>query len=250
MTGLLEQALHGFNVFTLGYFVVLQLIYTVLAIVGWRAIEDYVKRRPMRDYQAVAESEMSMPVSILVPAYNEAPSIVASLRSLLHLAVRRVRDRRDQRRLDRRDDGGADRGVRSRQGRPRAALQHPHAAGSRRVHEPARAARRRHRQGQRRQGRRAERRHQPRGLSALLRDRRRHDARRRRPLPPRLGVPGRAGDGRCRRHRAHRQRIDVRGRAPAQGAYAAATCSRTCRSSSTCAPSSAAASAGRRAACC
>ncbi|HEX4464134.1 MAG TPA: glycosyltransferase [Solirubrobacterales bacterium] len=83
MTGLLEQILHGFNIFTLGYFVVLQLTFTVLAIVGWRAIEDYVERRPMRDYRAVAESEMSMPVSILVPAYNEAPSIVASLRSLL-----------------------------------------------------------------------------------------------------------------------------------------------------------------------
>jgi cellulose synthase/poly-beta-1,6-N-acetylglucosamine synthase-like glycosyltransferase len=83
MTRLLEQVLHGFNVFTLCYFVVLQLTYTVLAIVGWRAIEGYVQRRPMRDYQAVAESEMSMPVSILVPAYNEERSIVASLRSLL-----------------------------------------------------------------------------------------------------------------------------------------------------------------------
>jgi cellulose synthase/poly-beta-1,6-N-acetylglucosamine synthase-like glycosyltransferase len=83
MTSLLEQILHSFNVFMLGYFVVLQLTFTVLAVVGWRAIEDYVERRPMRDYRAVAESEMSMPVSILVPAYNEAPSIVASLRSLL-----------------------------------------------------------------------------------------------------------------------------------------------------------------------
>ncbi len=53
MTRLLEQILHGFNYFTLGYFVVLQLTYTVLAVVGWRAIGDYVERRPMRDYRAV-----------------------------------------------------------------------------------------------------------------------------------------------------------------------------------------------------
>jgi len=78
-----EQFLHGFNIFMIGYVLVLQLIFTVLAIAGWRAIEDYVRRRPMRDYRSVAESEMSMPVSILVPAYNEEPSIVASLRSLL-----------------------------------------------------------------------------------------------------------------------------------------------------------------------
>jgi cellulose synthase/poly-beta-1,6-N-acetylglucosamine synthase-like glycosyltransferase len=83
MSAHLAQFLQAFAIFTLGYFVVLQLIYTVLAVVGWRAIEDYVERRPMRDYRAVAESEMSMPVSILVPAYNEANSIVAALRSLL-----------------------------------------------------------------------------------------------------------------------------------------------------------------------
>lgn len=81
--GSFEQFLYGFNIFMLGYVLVLQLIFTVLAIAGWRAIENYVRRRPMRDYRSVAESEMSMPVSILVPAYNEEPSIVASLRSLL-----------------------------------------------------------------------------------------------------------------------------------------------------------------------
>ena len=83
MTALFEQGLQGFAFFAFAYFVLLQLIYTGLAVAGWRAIEDYVKRRPMRDYEAVARSEMSMPVSILVPAFNEQRSIVASLRSLL-----------------------------------------------------------------------------------------------------------------------------------------------------------------------
>jgi cellulose synthase/poly-beta-1,6-N-acetylglucosamine synthase-like glycosyltransferase len=83
MTEALEQILRASNIFTLGYFVVLQFTYTVLAVIGWRAIEDYVRRRPMRDYEAVSRSEMSMPVSILVPAYNEERSIVTSLRSLL-----------------------------------------------------------------------------------------------------------------------------------------------------------------------
>jgi cellulose synthase/poly-beta-1,6-N-acetylglucosamine synthase-like glycosyltransferase len=83
MMGPFEDFLHGFNVFMLAYVLLLQGIYTVLAISGWRAIEDYVRRRPVRDYRSVSESEMSIPVSILVPAYNEEPSIVASLRSLL-----------------------------------------------------------------------------------------------------------------------------------------------------------------------
>src|SRR5665809_125394 len=77
MIDFLEQLIRGFNVFVLGYFLVLQLTYTALAAFGWRAIEDYVNRRPTRDYDAVGRSEMSMPVSILVPAYNEAPTIVS-----------------------------------------------------------------------------------------------------------------------------------------------------------------------------
>jgi cellulose synthase/poly-beta-1,6-N-acetylglucosamine synthase-like glycosyltransferase len=83
VTELLEHLIRGFNIFVLGYFVVLQLTYTALAAFGWRAIEDYVRRRPMRDYDAVGRSEMSMPVSILVPAYNEAPTIVSSVNALL-----------------------------------------------------------------------------------------------------------------------------------------------------------------------
>lgn len=83
MIDFLEHLIRGFNVFVLGYFVVLQLTYTALAVFGWRAIEDYVNRRPMRDYDAVGRSEMSMPVSILVPAYNEAPTIVSSVNALM-----------------------------------------------------------------------------------------------------------------------------------------------------------------------
>ena len=83
MTDLLEQLVRSFNFFVLGYFIVLQLTYTALAVFGWRSIEDYVRRRPMRDYDAVGRSEMSMPVSVLVPAYNEAPTIVSSVKALL-----------------------------------------------------------------------------------------------------------------------------------------------------------------------
>jgi cellulose synthase/poly-beta-1,6-N-acetylglucosamine synthase-like glycosyltransferase len=83
VTDLLEHLVRSFNFFVLGYFIVLQLTYTALAVFGWRTIEDYVRRRPMRDYDAVGRSEMSMPVSVLVPAYNEAPTIVSSVKALL-----------------------------------------------------------------------------------------------------------------------------------------------------------------------
>ena len=78
-----EQLLVAFNAVMLCYLVVISLVYTGLMIIGWRAINDYVRRRPLRDYGFVGRSSMTLPVSILAPAYNEAPVITAALRALL-----------------------------------------------------------------------------------------------------------------------------------------------------------------------
>jgi cellulose synthase/poly-beta-1,6-N-acetylglucosamine synthase-like glycosyltransferase len=83
MADLIREALRDFNVFMLGYVVVLDFVFLVLVTLGWRAVNEYVARRPFRDYRHVGESELSMPVSILVPAYNEGPVIVSSIHSLL-----------------------------------------------------------------------------------------------------------------------------------------------------------------------
>lgn len=67
----------------LAYLICQQAISTVLVLVGWSGVNEYVRRRPLRAYGDVATSPLSMPVSILVPAYNEEQTIVASVRSLL-----------------------------------------------------------------------------------------------------------------------------------------------------------------------
>ncbi|MFA7323572.1 MAG: glycosyltransferase [Candidatus Nanopelagicales bacterium] len=64
------------------YLLSLNLIYCILMISGWQLIYRYVSMRALRDYRYVGQSEMSMPVSILVPAYNEEPIIADSIRSL------------------------------------------------------------------------------------------------------------------------------------------------------------------------
>jgi cellulose synthase/poly-beta-1,6-N-acetylglucosamine synthase-like glycosyltransferase len=71
------------NILMLGYFLVLAVVCTGLAVVGWRAVEDFVRRRPMRDYRWVGESPMSLPVTILAPAYDEGPVIVPAVRALM-----------------------------------------------------------------------------------------------------------------------------------------------------------------------
>jgi cellulose synthase/poly-beta-1,6-N-acetylglucosamine synthase-like glycosyltransferase len=67
----------------LAYMIALNAIYTVLIVTGWRSVHRYVIMRPLRDYAYVGSSPLSMPVSILVPAHNEEPTIVDSVRALL-----------------------------------------------------------------------------------------------------------------------------------------------------------------------
>ena len=65
------------------YMSALLFINLVLILVGWSTVNRYVTLRPLRDYRYVGESALSLPVSIIVPGYNEEPTIVESVRSLL-----------------------------------------------------------------------------------------------------------------------------------------------------------------------
>jgi cellulose synthase/poly-beta-1,6-N-acetylglucosamine synthase-like glycosyltransferase len=69
----------------LGYMLALNANYTLFLVLGWREVSDYVRRRPLRDYELVAASPLSSAVSLLVPAHNEERVIVESVRSLLQL---------------------------------------------------------------------------------------------------------------------------------------------------------------------
>ena len=80
---LLRDLLIGFNFAMLAYFALLNLIYTVLLVLGWRAISAYVRRRRLIDYDEIARSPLTMPISLIVPAYNERLVIVDSVRALL-----------------------------------------------------------------------------------------------------------------------------------------------------------------------
>jgi cellulose synthase/poly-beta-1,6-N-acetylglucosamine synthase-like glycosyltransferase len=83
MRDALVYVLQAFDAVMLVYLLALDVVYGVLAAVGWRAVNRFVRRRSLRDYEAVAESPLSLPISILAPAYNEQPTIVTSIRALL-----------------------------------------------------------------------------------------------------------------------------------------------------------------------
>jgi len=72
-----------FGLLFVAYFLALNAAYTLLLLAGGTQVADWVRRRPMRDFQGVSTSSLSLPVTIIVPAYNEAPVIVDAVRSLL-----------------------------------------------------------------------------------------------------------------------------------------------------------------------
>jgi cellulose synthase/poly-beta-1,6-N-acetylglucosamine synthase-like glycosyltransferase len=65
------------------YFAGLNGAYTLLLLIGGGQVSDWVRRRPMRDFRGVSVSPLSLPVTIVVPAFNEAAVIVHSVRALL-----------------------------------------------------------------------------------------------------------------------------------------------------------------------
>jgi cellulose synthase/poly-beta-1,6-N-acetylglucosamine synthase-like glycosyltransferase len=82
VTGL-EDALLAVNLVTIAYFAALNLIYTVLMVLGLRTVTTYVRRRPLMDIERISQSELTTPISIVIPAFDEGPVIVDSVKAML-----------------------------------------------------------------------------------------------------------------------------------------------------------------------
>ncbi len=75
----------GFNYFVLFYFLVLNSIYLILFVISLFAVIRFVKRTFFSDYREIMQSEMTWPITILVPAHNEEKTIVGTVQSLMML---------------------------------------------------------------------------------------------------------------------------------------------------------------------
>jgi len=82
---LLLRSVVTFNELVIYYFLALNTVYLILFIVSLFEVVRFVRRTFFSDYQQILKSEMTWPISILVPAFNEEHGIVDTLRSLLQL---------------------------------------------------------------------------------------------------------------------------------------------------------------------
>ncbi|HKQ97153.1 MAG TPA: glycosyltransferase family 2 protein, partial [Candidatus Polarisedimenticolia bacterium] len=80
---ILTRAVLIFNDWVLFYFGVLNAFYIILFLISLYEVVRFVKRTFFSDYEQILKSEMTWPISILVPAHNESRTIVETVRSLL-----------------------------------------------------------------------------------------------------------------------------------------------------------------------
>ncbi len=81
-----EILLHAFMAFSILYFVCVNLTYVVLLWRSFGEVLSAIRHARFADLRVVVQSEMTPPVSILAPGYNEEATIVESVRSLLKLS--------------------------------------------------------------------------------------------------------------------------------------------------------------------
>lgn len=81
----LNAPLVAFSVFVLGYFLVVNAAYAVVHLVALRELKSAIEARTLHESYPEFGSPFMPGVAIVVPAYDEAPVIVDSVRSFLDL---------------------------------------------------------------------------------------------------------------------------------------------------------------------
>lgn len=71
--------------FILVYFIVLHGLYLLLVLLGSVQIRKYNRGITFAEFDRIAKSDLSMPVSIIVPAHNESAIIINTVENLLRL---------------------------------------------------------------------------------------------------------------------------------------------------------------------
>lgn len=82
---LIKRIILYFNYFILFYVLCINFIYFIQLVLSAFSLSDYIRKIIYSDYKKYVASDNMIPISVLVPAYNEEETIVENIRSLLSL---------------------------------------------------------------------------------------------------------------------------------------------------------------------
>lgn len=74
-----------FNWFCMAFTIILSLIYIIQLIISFVKVRKNDKARQSNDYGRYVSSENLLPISLLIPAYNEQENIVSNIKSLMKI---------------------------------------------------------------------------------------------------------------------------------------------------------------------
>ena len=69
----------------LGYYIALHAIYLLLVLLGATQVRRYHRGISFDEFRRIGESRLTMPVSLIIPCYNESRIIVGTIRNVLQL---------------------------------------------------------------------------------------------------------------------------------------------------------------------
>jgi len=69
----------------LAYYIILHAIYLLLVLLGATQVRRYHRGITLAEFRRIGESPLTMPVSIIIPCFNEAAIIVGTIRNTLRL---------------------------------------------------------------------------------------------------------------------------------------------------------------------
>ena len=82
---LMRYFISFFNYFCMAFTILLSLIYIVQLVISFVRVRKNDKARQSNDYGRYVSSENLLPISLLIPAYNEQENIVSNIKSLLKM---------------------------------------------------------------------------------------------------------------------------------------------------------------------
>ncbi len=85
MSGVLAQWILAFEIFVVLYFLALNSLYLLFSFAAYLKLQQHRRRWTPRELAAVMRSPATPAISLVIPAYNEAFTVVESVRSMLLL---------------------------------------------------------------------------------------------------------------------------------------------------------------------
>ena len=85
LLGIIRYFISFFNYFCMAFTLLLSIIYIFQLIISFIKVRKNNKKKQSNDFGRYISSENLLPISLLIPAYNEEENVVSNIKSLMKM---------------------------------------------------------------------------------------------------------------------------------------------------------------------